>query len=197
MREKIIQKAAEQFLSYGFKSVTMDDIANAMAISKKTIYTHFKTKNKLVEAATNYLFEHIHEGIEQIRAQKKNPIAELFEIKQFAMQHLKGEASSPQYQLQKYYPRIYESIKERQFSLVECCLTENIKRGVATGDYRKDVPVDFAARMHFAGTQAINDRNLFEGYAIHELKDLFLEYHIRAIASPQGLQTLQELLHQK
>ena len=48
MKEKIIQKSADLFLSYGFKSVTMDDIANALGISKKTIYQHFDNKTKLV-----------------------------------------------------------------------------------------------------------------------------------------------------
>jgi AcrR family transcriptional regulator len=52
MREKIISKSEELFLSLGFKSVTMDDIASAMGISKKTIYTHFSNKTELVEVVT-------------------------------------------------------------------------------------------------------------------------------------------------
>jgi AcrR family transcriptional regulator len=52
MKEKIIQRATDLFLKLGFKSVTMDDIANEMAISKKTIYTHFKNKTDLVKECT-------------------------------------------------------------------------------------------------------------------------------------------------
>ena len=52
MREKIIHNASELFITYGFKSVTMDDIANKLGISKKTIYQHFENKTKLVEATT-------------------------------------------------------------------------------------------------------------------------------------------------
>ena len=56
MKTKIIKRATELFLTLGFKSVTMDDIANELGISKKTIYVHFKNKTKLVEEVTFNLF---------------------------------------------------------------------------------------------------------------------------------------------
>ena len=59
MREKILKGASELFLNYGFKSVTMDDIANKLGISKKTIYQHFANKTMLVETTTMFLFEFI------------------------------------------------------------------------------------------------------------------------------------------
>ena len=81
MREKIIHKSADLFLSYGFKSVTMDDIANALGISKKTIYLHFDNKTKLVEATTLYMFNIISHGIDCICALEKNPIVFLLNSK--------------------------------------------------------------------------------------------------------------------
>lgn len=199
MEEKILQTATEKFLGYGFKSVTMDDIAQELGMSKKTVYTYFSTKQKLVEACTTYLFESIHLGIEKIREEKKNPIVELHEIKTFTMQHLKGEKSSPLYQLQKYYPRIFRNLQEKQFDLVDCCISENIQRGIASGDYREDISVPFVSRMHFAGMQAINEKLLFPGekYSAEQLRDLFLDYHLRAITTPQGLTTYNELKNQK
>ena len=74
MRTKIIQKAVELFLTLGFKSVTMDDIAHEMGISKKTIYVHFANKTKLVEAVTFELFETICDGIDGICEASHNPI---------------------------------------------------------------------------------------------------------------------------
>ena len=97
MRDKILLKATDMFLSYGFKSVTMDDIANTLGISKKTIYQHFENKTKLVEATTLSLFELISHGIDCICALEKNPIEEIYDIKRFVMDHLKDEKSSPQY----------------------------------------------------------------------------------------------------
>ena len=59
MKCKILEKAGEMFLNFGFKSVTMDDIADELAISKKTIYANYKNKTVLIEAATMSLFEMI------------------------------------------------------------------------------------------------------------------------------------------
>ena len=88
MRDKIIHKSTELFLTLGFKSVTMDDIANELGISKKTIYVHFSNKTKLVEAVTFHLFDTICDGIDDICDNAPNPIEELYSIKMFVMQHL-------------------------------------------------------------------------------------------------------------
>ncbi len=93
----------------------MDDIANEMAISKKTIYVHFPNKTKLVEAVTLEVFETICEGIDGISNTSLNPIEQLYDIKMFVMQHLKDEKTSPQYQLKKYYPQIYQRLHMKQF----------------------------------------------------------------------------------
>ena len=91
MREKILLKSAEMFLTLGFKSVTMDDIAHELGCSKKTIYQHFENKTKLVEATTLHVFEVISHGINCICALEKNPIEEIYDIKHFVMDHLKDE----------------------------------------------------------------------------------------------------------
>ena len=101
MKDKIILKSVDLFLSYGFKSVTMDDIANALGMSKKTIYQHFNNKTKLVESTTLYIQKVISEGISKICSLNKNPIEEIYAIKHFVSDHLKNEKSSPQFQLKK------------------------------------------------------------------------------------------------
>ena len=115
MRETILNKAMEMFLAYGFKSVTMDDIAAQLGISKKTIYQHFANKTDLVEACTLNLFESISCGIDNIREQGKNSIEEIFIIRSFMMQHLNNETASPFYQLQKFFPKIFSCLRSKQF----------------------------------------------------------------------------------
>src|SRR5690606_27605255 len=92
MKDKILDKAAEMFLNLGFKSVTMDDIAIELGISKKTIYQHFTTKNDLVESVTFYVFESINNGISSIREASDNPIEELFQVKKFVSDYLKDRS---------------------------------------------------------------------------------------------------------
>ena len=67
MRETIVQKTSALFLQRGFKSVTMDDVANVMAISKKTLYTHFENKEQLVRESANFVFDCVCSEIEEIK----------------------------------------------------------------------------------------------------------------------------------
>ena len=195
MRESILQKAGELFLTLGFKSVTMDDIAQEMGISKKTIYVHFENKTKLVEATTLYLFEFISCGIDEICDLEKNPIEEIYDIRQFVMVHLKDEKSSPQYQLQKYYPKIFKTLKSKQFEKMQTCVVNNLNRGIAMGLYRPNINVDFISRIYFNSMMALKDNDLFPltDFSMHMLMDNFLEYHLRGICTSEGLDYLKKL----
>lgn len=197
MRDKILNKASDMFLTLGFKSVTMDDLANELGISKKTIYTHYPNKTKLVEESTFRLFHLISDKIDQIRAIERNPIAELYEIKKTVMHHLKDQKSSPQYQLQKYYPKIYQSIRKKQFAVMEDCTIDNIKRGIALGMYRENINIDFVARIYFSGVMSIKDPELFgeNKFTRGTLEDYFLEYHLRGIVTPKGRKVLNEIIN--
>ena len=192
MTNKILLGATDLFLNYGFKSVTMDDIANTLGISKKTIYQHFENKTKLVEASTLALFDLIAHGIDAICAEEKNPVEEIYVIKYFVMQHLKDEKSSPQYQLQKYYPNIFSTLKKKQFNLIHNCVTNNVKRGIKLGVYRNNINVDFIARLYFSAMLAIKDEDVFPNkiFSMNMLMDDFLEYHIRGISTTKGLEIL-------
>jgi len=197
MKEKIIQKASELFLTYGFKSVTMDDIANNLGMSKKTIYQHFENKTKLVEGTTLHLFKVISKGIDCISALEKNPIEEIYDIKQFVMEHLKDEKSSPQYQLQKYYPKIYASLKTKQFDVMQCCVTDNLKRGIKQGLYRDSIDVDFISRIYFSSIISIKDQDMFplQKFSINMLMEYYLEYHLRGICTEKGLTKLNQFIN--
>jgi len=196
MRDKILHKSADMFLSFGFKSVTMDDIANALGISKKTIYQHFENKTKLVEATTLYLFGIISHGIDCICALEKHPVEEIYDIKNFVMDHLKGEKSSPQYQLKKYYPKIFQTLKQKQFNVMQECVTANLERGKERGIYRNDMNVDFISRIYFNGMLALKDIDLFplKKFSMQMLMDHYLEYHLRGICTEKGLKKLNQLI---
>lgn len=197
MKDNILEKATELFLNLGFKSVTMDDLAEQMGISKKTIYSHFKNKTDLVEQCTMTLFHKIASGIDCICDMGKNPIEELYEIKKFALLNLKNEKSSPQYQLKKYYPTIYDSLHQKQYDMMKDCVRLNINRGIEQGIYRENLEVDFIARIYFAGITSLKDDTLFprHTFPIVTLMDEYLEYHLRGIVTPKGRSTLNKIIN--
>jgi len=196
MKDKIINKSNELFLNLGFKSVTMDEIANSLGISKKTLYKHFNNKTALIDAVTHHMFDTICCSIDSICDQKMNPIDEMFHIKKVVMEHLKDEKSSPIFQLQKFYPAIYASLKKKQFLMVQKTIQENLERGIASGLFRSSMDVDFISRIYFNGMIGIKDQQLFplKKYAMNTLMNFYLEYHLRAISTLEGLTQLEHQL---
>ena len=197
MKNKIISICEKLFLELGFKNVTMDDIANAMGISKKTIYTHFDNKTKLVEVVTFEALGHIHQGIDNIKETSTNPIEELYQIKMFVMNYLKNEKVSPQFQLKKYYPKIYDLLNIKQFEKMNSCVIDSLKKGVETGLFRAEINLDFISRIYFSGTNGIRDINVFPDnlFDKHYIFESYLEYHLRAIVTSKGLKLLNDYLN--
>jgi AcrR family transcriptional regulator len=197
MRVNIINRATELFLTLGFKSVTMDDIANELGISKKTIYVHFKNKTKLVEEVTFNLFNIICEDIDHVYENSKNPIEELYDIKMLVMTHLKNEKTSPQHQLKKYYPLIFDQLKHKQFEVMHESVKESLAKGMKTKLFRADIDVDFISRMYFNGMTGIKDHAIFPDnlFTVEYLMESYLEYHLRAIVTDSGLNILNNFIN--
>ena len=196
MREIIVNRAAEMFLTLGFKSVTMDDIAAELGISKKTIYQHFGNKEELVEAATMHLFVKLSSGIDDIRDRLLNPVEEMFTIRNYMMQSLHDESASPLYQLSKFFPKIMICLRTKQFEKMHTCMKQNLNRGIELGIYRDDLDIEFISRIYFTGLTGIKDTDIFPNnvFAPKVLTELYLEYHLRSIVTPKGLETLNRIL---
>lgn len=199
MKDKIIEISTELFLNLGFKSVTMDEIASKLGVSKKTIYKYFNNKTDLVNAVTNYTFNVISCGIDEISENTLSPIHEFFSIKMFVMKHLKDEKSSPQYQLQKYYPKIFASLKKKQFEVMHKTVIGNLKKGIDLGLYRPKIDIEFIARIYFTGIIGIKDKDTFplNNYSMKTLMNYFLEYHLRGICTAKGIKELEYELEQQ
>jgi AcrR family transcriptional regulator len=192
MKEKIIIKSKDLFLTLGFKNVTMDDIASALGISKKTIYTNFSNKTELVSAVTFSVLEHIYIGIEQINKTAINPIEELYDIKMFLMNYLKNERISAQYQLKKYYPKIYDQLQVKKFQKMHSSVENSLKKGVELRLFRPEIDTAFISRVYFVGMSGIRDASVFSESMFDKnyLMESYLEYHLRAIVTENGLKLL-------
>ena len=193
MKEKIINKAKEMFLKLGFKSITMDDIACEMCISKKTIYKYFSNKDVLIEKSVEMVHKEIHETIDKIVAQNFNAIEENFEIKRMFKEMFKSAESSPIYQLKKHYPEVYAKALTSQIEVCETCFRNNILKGMNEGLYRENLDVDNYIKFYYTLIFNINE-NTASGIEAEELELKALEYHIRAMATLAGIIELEKHL---
>jgi len=194
MKDKIINKAKEMFLRLGFKSITMDDIACEMCISKKTIYKYFSNKDILIEESIQMVHKEIHETIDKIVAQNFNAIEENFEIKRMFREMFKSAESSPIYQLKKHYPEVYAKALSSQIEVCEKCFRDNILKGINEGLYRENLDINNYVKFYYTLIFNINE-NTASGIEAEELEVKALEYHIRAMATLAGIIELEKHLN--
>jgi AcrR family transcriptional regulator len=193
MKEKIIKKATDMFLKLGFKSVTMDDIACEMCISKKTIYKYFSNKENLIEEGTEVVHQKIHAMMDEVMAQNHNAIAENFQLREMFKQMFQSFDHSPAYQLKKHYPEIYEKMMANEIEDCSHMFRQNIIKGITEGLYRKETDIEAAVKFYYTLIFSINENTMLEKDA-YELELKALEYHTRAIATEKGIQELEKHL---
>ncbi len=195
IKDEILQKSKELFLTLGFKSVTMDDIARELGMSKKTLYSHYSKKEALVADSVLHVYNEICCGIDHICDTSTNPIEELYDIKRKVMDMLKGDKSSPIHQLQRYYPKVHHDLKSKQFDYMQGCVNKNLRQGIEQGLYIPTINMDFVSRIYFIGIQGIKDLDIFpsKDFPVQELYDQYLDYHLRGIVTPAGRKILNQI----
>lgn len=191
MKEKIIAKAGEMFLKLGFKSITMDDIAGEMCISKKTIYKYFCNKEILIEESVQLLHKEVHHLIDEAISKNFNAIEENFEIKRMFTELFKSSDTSPIYQLKKHYPDIYKNALKFQIEECEFWFRQNIEKGIQQNLYRSDLNVESYVKFYYYLIFNINENTPSEIEAKRLELDA-LEYHTRAMATPEGIIELEK-----
>ncbi|HOD09370.1 MAG TPA: TetR/AcrR family transcriptional regulator [Flavobacterium sp.] len=193
MKDKIITKAKDMFLKLGFKSITMDDIAGEMCISKKTIYKYFANKELLIEESVHVIHQEVHKIIDDVISRNYNAIEENFEIRRMFDDMFKSSETSPIYQLKKHYPEIYNNALKFQINECDFCFRQNIEKGIAQGLYRKEINIDYYVKFYYYLIFNIKENVISEKEA-YSLEKEALEYHTRAMATEKGIIELEKHL---
>ena len=192
----IIEKVSELYQQYGIKSVTMDDVASELGMSKKTLYRYVSNKDDLV----HYFVDHIQEqrkcSVENIKGQNLNAIEELMAVNEHVIQMLKSYNPSTEYDLKKYYPQHYGKIRKLRRNNMYKAVLENIEKGKKEGLFRREMDANIIARVHVS---RIENSFANEMFTIDELTSRsfvteMMEYHIRGIASKKGIEFFENKL---
>ncbi len=190
IKEKILQKSEELFLRYGLKSVTMDDLARQLGVSKKTLYQFVDNKADLVGKIVHMHIAAEKALMEEVRAKSGDAVEEMIEIARYAIQQLRKLSPTLVYDLQKYYQPIWQLIQNLHSVHVHSLIKDNIDRGIQQGVYRSDLDANIIAKIYVLGTLAIVDENSFpqKEYKKEALFIEFIKYHIQGITTEKGLE---------
>lgn len=181
----------------GIKSITMDDLAIDLQMSKKTIYKYFKDKRELVQGCIKMRFDNHRIYISQVQAQKLNVIDEMFEIGKFITDELRELHPNIFHDLQRFYPEAWRSFFKFKNDFVLEVICDNLKRGVESNYYRKSLNVEITARLYAGMTDLIFEEERFPAHDF-EKSAVYLEafsYHLHGIGTPAGITYFEEKLN--
>jgi AcrR family transcriptional regulator len=184
----ILDQVGKIYHRYGIKSVTMDDVARQLGISKKTIYEFFNDKEDLVRQVL--LFEHEHNCgfLKTIEGRKLNAVEELFEVYKMINGMLREYNPSMEYDIRKYYPNLFLKIREIRRKRMFESVYNNLNQGKKEGLYRKEIDSKIIAKLHVFRTEALFDTDMFtqeELVSIKMFHEIFI-YHLQGILSHEG-----------
>jgi TetR/AcrR family transcriptional regulator, biofilm operon repressor len=187
IKDKIIKKSTQLFLKYGFKSVTVDEIAEAVGASKKTLYKHFENKEEIIVGSLNAVHEEIKLKIGIIFSQNKNAIEEHFVIRNMFNELLNSDGTSPLYQLKKHYPHIFEEVRCREENQCYQMFIENMKKGLKDNLYRKEIDIEINAQLYYMLIFRINE-SIADEKEVSKLELEAMKFFIHSIATQKGLE---------
>ena len=199
MEEKkieIVKAALEIYMKYGIKSMTMDEMARQLGISKKTLYQFVTDKNELVEICLLHAQENDMACVKSIFSENLNAIEELLEVGRHLVKTLGAIHPSIFFDLSKYHPNALKIMHNHKHGAVRESLMTNLRKGIEQGVYRDNLTPEIISRLHLAAMDGIMSGDVVPSadYRIDEVYSEYFRYHIRGIASEKGLEYLKELI---
>jgi len=194
--ENILQKVAELYQKFGIKSVTMDDVARELGISKKTLYQHVENKYDLVSKVLEFTLQDRDCTIQKIIDKKLNAVEELLEVGIHIVKTIKEYNPSTEYDLKKYYPELYKNLYDYRTKKMYDSILMNIQNGKKEGLFREDMDDEIIAKIQMSRFSNMKSDEFFNPDQVLQPKnilELFI-YHIRGIANKKGLEILEQTL---
>ncbi|WP_255594261.1 TetR/AcrR family transcriptional regulator [Pontibacter sp. HSC-14F20] len=188
VKDRIATEAFRLFCRRGIKGTSVDDIAQHLSMSKKTIYKWFSNKDEIVYWAINSYLSSIDADCERCRHQAPNAIEELFNIMKTTRQVFASIHPGIFYDLQKYHANAWKKWQEYKNHDFLHRIKENLERGISEGLFRQDLDVEVIARLRLAQIEVPFDENLFPRFQFELLhvQTASLEYFMLGIATLKG-----------
>jgi TetR/AcrR family transcriptional regulator, cholesterol catabolism regulator len=186
--EKIVKGAEELFFKYGIRSVTMDDIAKHLGMSKKTIYQYFKEKDEIIHKLMQARLKKDECTFSECVNNASNIVDEVFSM----MKNIHDIFSTinPQlfYELQKYYPQTWKLFKDFKEEFILKMVEKSLEKGIKEGHVRPDINVKILSRLRMEQIEMAMDPSAFppDKFKILDVQLTLVEHFLYGICTLKG-----------
>jgi len=198
-KQNFLVKAADLFIENGAKTVTMDDVANAFGISKKTLYQMFRNKEELLEEILRYHLDLVISRLKQLDLSVDNAIERMVCRDEEIERISHSNKTILIKQLMKYYPAIFNKHMlnfSEKFSEV---LVQNIEKGRRQGFYRNDFDAVVYSKIFFQLVMSYDNSPYIDTSTLdrEHYKDELMMMYMHAITTEKGKETIKKIKNNK
>ena len=187
-KEDIIKVTHEFFTKYGIRSVSLDDIARHLAVSKKTLYQYFKDKDEMVTESVKL---HLHEEEKEFCRVTENScdaIEQMVNMSVLMRQSIKDLNPTLMYDMQKFHKNAWEIWQSFKRDFIGNSIIQNIQWGMEEKFFRGDIDVETLAIMRMQQVEMSFDQDIFpkEKFDFREVQMELFDHFIHGIITEKG-----------
>ncbi len=185
---RIRDEAKKLIMQYGVRSVSMDDIATHLGMSKKTIYQYIKDKEALIDEIVLSIIEEHQECCASDIEQSENAVHEVILALDMIKRIHKTMNPSIIFDLQKYHNKAFQKIIAFKQEFLLDVMLNNLKRGISEGLYREEMKVDIMAKFRITSMFIPFDPSFYEGtdYVLLDVEEAIMWHFLHGVVSEKG-----------
>jgi AcrR family transcriptional regulator len=199
MKERILAEAERLFWKYGVRSVTMEDIAKQLGISKKTIYQHFSDKEQILYQVIGEKMGKNQSEMACMTIDGSNPVEEMLQVLVMMQQHADHANPNLLMDIKRYYPQAFTLFKQYKEEFVLQSILENIQKGIAQGLYRDDINPTILARLRVEQIELAFNSDLFpsDKYTMHDIQHELIHHFVRGMLTERGFVVYNQFVNSR
>ncbi|HEX7845875.1 MAG TPA: TetR/AcrR family transcriptional regulator [Chitinophagaceae bacterium] len=198
-KERILVKSEELFMQYGIRSVSMDDIANSLGMSKKTLYQYYADKDELVDAVVEGHINELQKDCITCREDAKDALHEIFIMMERIMEEFNNMNPMLLYDMEKFHFKAYQRFREHKDKFLARIIRNNIEWGIKDELYRPEIDVDVICKFRLESMMLPFNVSLFPPgkYNLGRLSEEITHHFIYGLATIKGHKLIQKYNQQR
>lgn len=192
IKERIQEKARDLFMRFGIRSVSMDDIATQLGMSKKTIYQFFADKDELVDAVMAANINQTQDDYCKCTQNASNAVEEIFLTMEMIQEQFRNMNPMILYDLQKFHIGAFRKLAAHKNEFLLSIIRTNIEKGIEEGLYRKDINADILSKFMLESMMIAFNMDLFPPtkYNLADVTQEIIEHFLFGLATTEGHQLI-------
>ncbi len=198
-KQRILLKSEELFMRYGIRSVSMDDIANQLGVSKKTLYQYFADKDELVDGVVEGRIKELQMDCIRCREAADDAIHEIFITMERIMEEFSNLNPTVLYDMEKFHFRAYRRFKEHKDKFLLQVIRNNLEWGIKDELYRHDINIDVLCKFRLESMMIPFNITVFPPgkYNLAVTSELIIENFTYGLATVKGHKLIQKYNQQR